>query len=193
MCLCAHFFLTRVLCVRVISAHIWLWRHAIPPERDWKHHYCPAAPRPRERSTCQVMKTFQMPVSNLGNICNSVLKSPPSPSSVQYIPGGGWRGDRKEGEEGAGASGVFSIAYVPWWGAGPWYATLLHGRAAPQQPARSQPLHCGGQSYLQRLLEQPFGPTQKLPCLLPGNEQLQRGECFVNPHQQCSRSGNSKH
>jgi len=100
---------------------------------------------------------------------------------VQYIPGGDWRGDCEESKERVGASGVFPIAHVARRGAGPGHSTLLHSRAATQQPPRGQSLHCGRQSHLQRLLEQPFGPTQKLPCLLPGYEQLSRGEWLLTP------------
>lgn len=98
------------------------------------------------------------------------------PHCVQYVPGGGWRGNRQESEKRAGASGVFPTAHVPRRGPGPRHTALLHSRAATQQPARGQSLHCGWQSHLQRLLEQPFGSTQELSCLLPGYEQLQRGE-----------------
>lgn len=95
---------------------------------------------------------------------------------IQYIPGGGWRGDRKKSKEGAGTSGLFPASLVPRRSPGPGRATLLHSRAAAQQPARGQSLHSGWQSHVQRLLEQPSGSTQKLPCLLPSYEQLQRGE-----------------
>lgn len=95
---------------------------------------------------------------------------------VQHIPSGGWRRVAEEGEEGAGISGLFPSTHVPRWSPGQGHATLLHSRAAPQQPARGQSLHRGGQSHLQRLLEHASGSTQELPGLLPSYEQLQRGK-----------------
>lgn len=164
------------VCFCVLSSHVWLRRHAVSPQWDRKHNYCPVAPGPRQRGTRQVRTSSQMCFVNTEH---DLLKA--SSPYVQYISGSCWRGNGEESEEGVGASGVFPAAHVPRWGAGPGNTTLLHGRAATQQPPRGQSLHGGRQSHLQRLLEQPSGPTQKLPCLFPGHEQLQRGECLLSP------------
>lgn len=176
VCMCCNY-LWHVVFLCVLSSHIWLRRHAVPPEWDREHNYCPSATSPRKRGSCQVRKSSQMYIlDGFFFYTKHGLLKVHIRTCVQYVPGGGWRGDREESEEGAGASGVFPTAHVPRWGAGPGHATLLHSRAATQQPPGGQSLHCGRQSHLQRLLEQPFGSTQKLPCLLPGYEQLQRGE-----------------
>lgn len=160
-----------------LSSHVWLWRHAVPPERDREHNYCLTTPCSRQRGACQVRKWSQIYVSgHFLCIPKCDLLKGAHLLRVQHIPGGGWRRDGEEGEEGAGSSGVFPFAHVPWRGPGPGHATLLHSRAAAQQSAGGQSIHCGRQSHLQRLLEQPFRSAKELPCLLPSYEQLQRGE-----------------
>lgn len=108
---------------------------------------------------------------------NLVLKTKGEcPPCVQHVPGGGGGGNREEGEAGAGASGLLPVAHAAQCGPGAGFTALLRRRDAAKQPAGGQPLHCGRQPHLQRLLEQPTGPPQELPGLLPGDEQLQRGE-----------------
>lgn len=53
------------MCVCVLSSHVWLRRHALPPEWDREHNYCPTAPCSRQRGTCQVRRWSQMCVSDL--------------------------------------------------------------------------------------------------------------------------------
>lgn len=70
------------VCFCLLSSHVWLRRHAVPPQWDRKHNYCPAAPGPRQRGTRQVRTSSQMCVLWIPNM--TYMKVPLHPVSSTY-------------------------------------------------------------------------------------------------------------
>lgn len=186
--LISHFFLFFFfffsLCIW--STYLWLWRHARSTEWDREHYYRVAASRPRPRCSGQVRLTsllhdLQIQIIQFCwyEICMDIkyINTDDSLCSApQYISGSCGGGEWAEAEERVGNAGMFSCSHLSWWGSGTWRSTLLHSWNAPQQPGWGHTLYCRGQPHLQWLLEQPTRPQEKLPHLLPGHEQLPRGE-----------------
>lgn len=55
---------------------------------------------------------------------------------------------------------------------------LLHRTVPRSRHPLTTAVHCGRQQDLQRLLERPPAPSEKLQHLLPGRQYRQRGGCF---------------